>query len=84
MNFRQCMAAAPATPACFPDRDQWVAYLLSCHESAKRRAEKPFHEGAYKPSFNFCVDCNAGHRLMMRASLRCDPAQFHGIPVVKA
>lgn len=84
MNLRLALEAAPPTPACFPDRMQWAAYLLSCQETAKRESGKPFdNSGVFKPEFNFCADCDYDHRNRMREVEKCAPHAFR-IAVVAA
>lgn len=81
MTLTEAKQVAPAAPACFGDRDGWVAYLVMCQDSAKREPGRPFAEGKFKPSFDFCRDCTPEHRLLMRLTKRCEPATFRGVAV---
>lgn len=87
MNLRLALEAAPPTPACFPDRMQWAAYLLSCQGDAKREPDKPFKgcefKPEFKPEFNFCADCDFDHRARMADAGKCAPHVFR-IAVVAA
>ena len=77
MKLATVMKYVPATPACFPDKLQWAAYLLQCQEYNKRASARPFTEGVgFRPAFDFCRDCLAPHRESMRRSNRCDPEVF--------
>lgn len=86
MNFVQAMEFAPPTPACFPDRSTWAAYLLRCQESADprpiRQSERPFTDAmAFRPVWNFCCDCTPGHARSMGLMRKCKPSMFRGIPI---
>lgn len=81
MNLQDVLAAAPATPPCFPDRLQWAAYLLAAMDVAKSSG-RPFDpQGAFRPSFNFCADCTREQAQEMDAQDRCKPSMFRAIPV---
>lgn len=65
---------APPTPPCFPSRDSWAEYLHSVQASEKAEADRPFDKtNRYKPSFDFCEDCDKNYCLAMQARSRCKP-----------
>lgn len=76
MNIRLVQEIAPPTPACYPDRSIWAEYLLAAQRSRKTYA-LPFDGVVYRPSFNFCRDCNGEHKALMQFSGKCNPAKFH-------
>lgn len=85
MNIKLALVIAPPTPACFPDRMQWAAYLLQCHEYAKRPSASPFDaKGVYRPAWSFCADCTGAHALQMRNAGKCKPDAFRVIPIKEA
>lgn len=80
MNFKQAQEAAPPTPACFPDRSQWAAYLLSA-QTGPRGVAVPFDaRGIFNPAFNFCTDCTLAHSVAMGRKNRCNPSLFRAAP----
>lgn len=81
MNIAQALEQAPPTPACFPDRLQWAAYLLSAQEN-KRPVKRPFDDkGRFQPGFSFCADCTPAHADNMTARGKCNPGIFKSLPV---
>lgn len=73
--------SAPSTPACFPDRDAWVYYLLSAQQHTKASA-KPFNSaGVFRPDWNFCADCTLQHTTLMTRQGKCNPSQFRVIRI---
>lgn len=71
MNGKVIPIVAPAAPRCFSSRDQWTEYLASAqaHHKADRR---PFQGEHYRPTFQFCKDCDALHKVHMEQEGRCD------------
>ncbi len=80
-TLRQVLEAAPPTPACFPDREQWAAYLLQAQQHAKGTG--PFRYGKYRPEFSFCSDCTLAHATAMDRQGKCNPSQFRVPQVIK-
>lgn len=80
-TIREVLDAAPPTPACFPDRIQWAAYLLQAQQHAKGTG--PFRNGKYRPEFPFCSDCTLEHTTAMSRQGKCNPSQFRVIPIVE-
>lgn len=80
MKYRDVLAAAPATPACFQSREQWAGYLASCQELGKRQSDRPFtEEGRFRPIFNWCADCTSSHAKLMALAGKCHPSQFRRV-----
>jgi hypothetical protein len=84
MSPREIAAIAPPTPACFPDRETWVGYLVDCQRD-RRASLLPFSKnGIYKPAWSFCSDCTSGHAAAMRSAGKCRPESLRVvIPIVK-
>jgi hypothetical protein len=72
MNAKLIAIHAPPTPACFPDRLQWVAYLVSAQE-VKHGVVRPFKVGRFDEAFNHCADCDPAYRRQMLGEGRCNP-----------
>lgn len=79
-TLAEVLDAAPPTPACFPDRLQWSAYLLACQQDSK---QKPFRAGVYRPDFDHCRDCTLEHATRMARDDKCNPSQFRIKPLIK-
>lgn len=73
-TLREVLNAAPPTPACFPDRIQWAAYLLQAQQLGK--GQGPFRNGQYRPEHSFCSDCTLEHATRMDRQGKCNPSQF--------
>lgn len=83
-NVHDAHTAAPPTPACFPDRLQWAAYLLQCQEQGRSQGQRPFDErGIFRPTFNFCSDCTRAHAEAMALERKCKPSQFRVITLIR-
>lgn len=81
-TIAQIRRAAPDTPACFPDRDAWLYYLLSAQQNSKSTGV-PFKSGVFRPEFSHCADCTLAHSTAMARADRCNPSQFRSISVKK-
>jgi hypothetical protein len=75
VNYKQALTAAPPTPDCFQDREQWAAYLASAQQD-KSVSRQPFKGSTYNPSFNFCDDCTLKHSTSMAHAGKCNPSVF--------
>lgn len=78
-TIAQALVAAPPTPACFPDRLQWAAYLLACQQNK----QKPFKAGIYRTDFSHCDDCTLAHATHMARLDKCNPSQFRAALIQK-
>ena len=82
MNYKQALTVAPPTPACFPDREQWAAYL-ACAQQDKHVSRQPFKGTTYNPAFNYCDDCTLRHSNAMAREGKCNPSMFRVLPAPK-
>lgn len=63
---------APPAPRCFSTRDIWIEMLVVA-QKCKAESKRPFVDGRYVPSFNFCSGCTPDYQAQMTALKRCDP-----------
>ena len=80
MNIKAVFDLAPPTPACYPSRTAWSEYLNSAQRDG---SAKPFINGVYRPSFNFCKCCTSGFASGMAAVGKCQPNKFRALVLVK-
>ena len=84
MNIKAVFDLAPPTPACFASRTAWSEYLNSAQrDSGARLYAKPFLDGVYRPTFNFCIGCLPEFKAGMREAGKCQPNKFRALVLVK-